>query len=556
MSRSLAGSTVFAALVLAATGARAQTAVLLAADEPTQIGEVELAKVMADDSSLWFSVRLKGPTRLAVVTAQAGIEQAPAAEAWLRALDFATRMRVAPPLGPTVGCTPSDEKRLADSGLPEPVSIPPFQVSSPNSELELRRTLEVAGVSVDLARLSRFTQDAKAPFLVSLYQVQASGGSTPAVRLFEQGHATELPRIAVSGLDSVPVSLIALARGGVQPALQDAADPSEFAVTYRASNATTDYTSARAAWLSQNPARWLGEVEASPAVFAWTVFPSNGQIAPVVTRYFQNSYGAPAGSCEARVQAAFSRGSLELSDFVCDGADDLAHSLSELGFQEPRLSRFFGSLPADGAAFQLAPGTPRRPFVLATDFDTQDCAPLAVGSPVTPGAGMPLPGGTPPVVVSEPSDPSYVPSPESSAYQSDGSCNVAVFDAGPNDSCGGTSTPTDSATNDSCSGNSSSSDGTTSDSCSGDSSSTDKPSSDNCSGDSGSGSDSSGCGKSGYNGDTCSGSPPDGASSKVSAALEAGNSAGRRRPRPVRMSLLTLLAAALALPLRRLRASR
>ncbi len=76
---------------------------------------------------------------------------------------------------------------------------------------------------------------------------------------------------------------------------------------------------------------------------------------------------------------------------------------------------------------------------------------------------------------------------------------------------------------------------------------------DSCSGDSSSNSkDSSGCGSSsnsGYDGDTCTGNS---ATSKSSAALESGASrAAPQGPRRVRLSLLTMLAAGLSLPLRR-----
>ena len=563
----------FSAFLLAPLSGGAQTAALLAVGDATQLSEVQLAKVMADDSSLWLSVRLQGRSRLALVTAQAGVESAPAAHAWLRALDFATRVRVSAPPGPLSSCGSSKPFELADSGLQEPRRVPAFQISVANSELELRRLLADAGLPVEVARVAQFTSDAAPPFRVVLYDVPAFGGSTEALRLVDRGHADELPKIVLSGAKSLPLSLIALAKEGVLPLLQESADPSEFPVAYRALDQTSDYLSARGSWLAQNPTRWLNEVQASTALFAWTAFPAGGQLAPVVSRYFEQLSGAPTGPCEAQVLAAHASASMNAADFVCDGADDLSLSLTEVGFADLHLSRFFGSVSADGGRFRVAPGVPRSPLLLATDFDTSGC-PLAVPTPANepsepPASMTPTPASPAPVVVSAPEDPYAGPaSGATPVSQSEGSCTVSAVDSGSNDSCSGDSSSADSSS-DSCSGDSSSSDAN-GDSCSGDSSSGESgpdscsgdsrdSSSDSCSGDSDSSNDSSGCGKSEYDGDTCSGNSAK-ASAESGRAGSGGRSvasaAARPRPRPVRLSLLTLLAAALALPLRRLRASR
>jgi len=88
-------STVLLALaglgVLSATVARAQPSVLIAASDPAQIRELEVAKVTAPDAPVWLSVRLAGRAKLAIVTSAASVELAPAADAWLRALDYSTR---------------------------------------------------------------------------------------------------------------------------------------------------------------------------------------------------------------------------------------------------------------------------------------------------------------------------------------------------------------------------------------------------------------------------------------------------------------------------------
>ncbi len=557
--------------------ASAQTAALLAVGDATQLSEVQLVKVMADDSSLWLSVRLQGRTRLALVVAEAAIESAPGAHAWLSALDYATRMRVAPPPGSLAACGSSKQFGLADSGLPEPRRVAALEVSSATSELELRRLLADAGLAVDVSRVAQFTSDAEPPFHVAIYDLPPLGGSTEALRLRDRGHPGELPRIELSGASSVPLSLIALAKDGVLPLLQESADPSEFPVAYRASDESSDYLSVRGGWLAQNPTRWLNEVQASAALFAWTAFPPSGQLAPAVARYFDELSATPAGTCEAQILAAHARASIDAADFVCNGADDLAQSLSEVDFADLRLSRFFGLASADGSSFRVAPSASRSPLLLATDFDENGC-PLAVSLPADAASGAPdsttpAPVGSPPFIATAPGDSHDDPTPaEPSVSQSEGSCTVTGFDSGSNESCSGDSSSPDSSRDscsgdsssgdsrdDSCSGDSSSGD-SRDDSCSGDSSSDDSgpdscsgdssdSSSDSCSGNSDSSSDSS------YDGDTCSGNSSTGNSARSrSAGLRSSRAAPH--PRQVRLSLLTLLAAALALPLRRLRASR
>jgi len=556
------------ACFLAANGARAQTGVLLAVGDAAQLSELQLAKVMAAESSLWLSMRLEGRTRLALVVAEAAVESAPAADAWLRALDEATRVRIAAPPGPLAGCGVLEHFELADSGMPTLPSLSTVEVSSVSSELDLRRRLAEAGLPVEIERVTRFTSISPPPYRVALYEATAQGGLTRAVRLIDRGHAGKLPQIVISGAKSVPLSLIGLAKAGVHPVAGESADPSEFPVTYRAVDASCDYRAARAGWFAHNAGRWLNEGQASSALFASTVFAGRAQLAPAVSTYFRALSSVRAEACLTQVRDARARHSPDSRDFVCDGADDLARSLSELGFEEPRLTRFFGDSNGDAGAFQVAAAVARGPLLLATDFDTSDCPPGSVLPPIAvcerPSCAPP-PVNTPPIGANPPDDPYRNQTPvDTPIYPSDGSCTVSTHDASSRDSCSGDTSPSD-ASSDSCSGDASASDGS-SDSCSGDSSS-DEDGPDSCSGDSrdssadscgsDSSSESNGCGKSEYDGDTCSGDSSASTSARsTSAKLRSVSEARPRRPRQVRLSLLTLLAAALALPLRRMRAWR
>jgi hypothetical protein len=568
---------------LSASVVRAAPSVLIAASDPTQIAEVELAKVVASDGSLWLSVKLAGHAKLAVVTGAASVEPAKAADAWLRALDFATRVRVTPPPGPLAACLNSNGN-LADSGVPELANLASSQVSSVASELELRRSLAAAGLDVDLGTIAQFSAGVSAPFRLVSYEVPDEGGSTAAVRLSDSGEALAVPGIVTAGRASLPLTLLTLAASAVLPATAPVSDPSEFAVRYIGASAGTDYAAARGAWLAEDQTRWLLEARASSALFAWTVIPGAGEIEPALAHYFDEApEPGDARSCLSAVRAARARASRAIPDYDCDGADDLGRSLSELDFSDIRVTRLFGSITVAGVGLRASSDPERDSRVVATDFDSKDCA---VGVSVSPGPG----GSTVPGGVSSPSDGSsasgstVVSSSEESTTVSDGdSCTVTTVgdscsgdsssDSSSSDSCSGNSSSnssssdscsgnssSDSSSSDSCSGNSSS-DSSSSDSCSGNSSS-DSSSSDSCSGDSSSqssSSDSSGCGKSNYDGDTCSGSSSSSASAggQPSAALEPGQRPlSAHRARRVRLSLWTLLALALALPLRRWKSPR
>ncbi len=571
MFRSFFSVVLCSTLILSATPARAQGGVLLAADDPKQISQVDLAQVMAGDSTHWLSVRLKGRARLAVVSA-VPLEQTKSSDAWLRALDFATRERIAAPPGPLAACPERASFPFADSGLPEAPSIAAEPPTTAASELELQQALTNAGIQLDLARIDEFSADNASPYQITWFDAPAAGGASAALRWATDGSLNELPLIRIADRDSVPLSVIALAQDAVLPKAGGEVDPSEFAVTYFALSASSDYVTARANWLHDNADRWLVEAANTSALFDLTVFAGEAQIPAVASRYFSNQSGS---ACEAQVTAAHSHASHVAGHFVCEGADDLAQTLSELDFNAVRLTRLFGS-SSMARAFVVAPSAQQNPRLPATDFETKGCsAPTSAGpgSSAAPGNGTGTGSGT---STGETSG-SYTSGSESSTEvvttvnqtqvtPDDGGCSVSIFSSSDdscsgdsssssssssNDSCSGDPSTDASSSSDSCSGDSSSDTSSSDDSCSGNSSSDASSSDDSCSGNSDSSSnDSSGCGsddKSGYDGDTCSGN----SSSSTSQGLSRPQSLRTRRPRHVRLSLLTLLAAGLSLPLRR-----
>ena len=153
---------------------------LIAASDPKLVTEVELAKVMADDSSLWLSVHAKGQARLALVSAASGVQTTASSDTWLRALDFTTRVHEAPPPGPLAACPNQTLFPAADSGLPESDVAAADPVANVASELELKRSLANAGIAVDASDLEAFSVDASPPFQISWFEVGSNGASSSA----------------------------------------------------------------------------------------------------------------------------------------------------------------------------------------------------------------------------------------------------------------------------------------------------------------------------------------------------------------------------------------
>ncbi len=558
--------------LLAVSSAGAAPSALIAASDPAAVSELELARVTASPSLLWLRARTAPHAKLALVTGADSTDNAANASAWLGALDFATRVRVTPPAGPLAACS-EVTGNLADSGAPEPPVIEPSSVTTVSSEVELRRALADASLVVDPSEIAAFTANVAAPYRFALFESAENVVDTAALRLELPSSALTVPGIEVASRPSVPTTVLALAATGLEPAVVNSFAPTDFAVSYSGSDAHTNYTSARAAWLAEDPSRWLVEALGSSALFDNTVIVGVGQVEPGISQYFERVLGVKAGrACFGSVLAARARGSRLDADFVCGGADDLKLTESELDFSDLRATRLFGSLGSNELALRVSSEPARDSHVVATDLDSANCKPAAASA--TNGSGT-VSGshgsswvdgtyyeGSSDVDSSSDADADGASDVDASVDSSEDNCGVTVYP----ESCDGDSS-TSTSSGDSCSGDSSSSDGS-SDSCSGDSSSSDAQSdscsgdssssdaqSDSCSGDSSSSNndDSSGCGSSGYKGDTCSGSTESSASAdQASSALQApGQKKQTQRPKKLHLSLLTLLAAGLALPLRR-----
>ena len=153
---------------LEASVARAEGAVLIAASDPKLVSEVEFAKVMADDSSLWLSVHAKGPRSVGLgQLPPRASKRRPAPTLGCARSILRPRVHVAPPPGPLAACPNQTSFPAADSGLPESDVVVADPVTNVDSELELKRSLANAGLDVDSSSARR-VQRRREPALSNL----------------------------------------------------------------------------------------------------------------------------------------------------------------------------------------------------------------------------------------------------------------------------------------------------------------------------------------------------------------------------------------------------
>ncbi|HEY4158704.1 MAG TPA: hypothetical protein VGM29_11430, partial [Polyangiaceae bacterium] len=449
--------------------------------------EVELGHVLgAASSASWLSARVPSADRIAIVTPDsATLPSSAASDAWLRALDFASRVRVAPPADFALACQ-GRAPALADSGLPEPARIVANSSNLVGSDLELRRALEQGELDVNVDELAAFEAVALAPYRISWFEAPSTGGATSTLAL-TQSESTQPPTIWLEKCSGV-LTMLGLSEHALAPTAGSVSDTSTLRVLYRGLQGSSDYRAAVAEDTLTIPDGWLREAVEPVPWFGFVALAGWGVIDPVSTRYVQNALNASAAdACLAQIQNARLANSTRAVDYECTGASDLSRALQVLDFHDPVLSRYSGALRSAGAlALADAELASAAPLLVATDVDASGCAVGTVNG--SPSGGPPngeSAGGVPLEGVSE------SPSGSSGSDVSvDTNTYVEASGGGDSDEGCGTSSPgtgqgdeePPASSSDSCSGDSS--DGQdSSDSCSGDSSDG-QDSSDSCSGDS------------------------------------------------------------------------
>jgi hypothetical protein len=487
------------------------------------IDAISVAQSLNDErTSLWLSIHARASGRVAIVLpseASGGVD-APQEE-FFSLLDEATSPRIAFPGSQSPTC-PANTR-----GTPEALSFVPRTVQQPSAQRrayrltnreDLQAFLADAGVP-NIVGFNEFVNAQTGPYVAAVYDLQ-EGQWSAALRADFRASTPQLP-LLFGPETAVRFQAISLANAPVHIAEVYEATVAELVTRYMVATSTSNYAAQRDAFIAEDGEAWV--IEASgPRASLFAGFPQE-KILPL--------------------EAAF----------------------SELGFLEPWITRHAGQLamssnPASNM-LDLRASAALSPLVSASEFDTRGC--FSSGSS---GPSHPEPGHT-----SDRPAPTHMPPACTvncrSGYHDDDDyvSTVVIVDSG--DSCGSDSSET-SSSDDSCSGEATSEDDedcssedpgadSREDACSGDSSTADEDSADSCAGDTSSSSDDeSSC--SGDSSDSssdsegCGGPAPDADDAEPACSLDNRDRDVRSRPKRKRLSVLTLFAAALALPLRRL----
>ena len=603
MTKRLALCVAACALLAGGSSARASTALV------GNVKATELRVAFADAawSTVWTSLRVEeaGPFAL-VVPLPDGAYVDQSSDAWFEALEVATATRVLPPEGLNPYCPgkdgPADPFDVAGStGHTE--SLAPETIALADDAAAVATWAQGQGLTLDGALETALGSAGAKRFLCVRFTSPGGAVTTPTLRVSAPQGLPTLP-FSITRASAAPLRVSAWfvgeGRGDLGGTTAVPVPGSE--VTWNAKTQTSDAVAARDALLSAQPDGVTLESTAHDA-FATSVLFANdsASIDPVVVTYFQRAaaYGnAPSGAaaCIAAAKPLFATagavsptcprgdlaappaactpaapgpGELDAAKLACGpGADDLAIALSGAASKTARLTRrtFVIAQGASGKdrTVTFGAGAAVQPVLEAGSVDVSDC--FASGG--SGGGGMGGSGGSTGTTTSTSTTPTTGGQGQGgSGAGTSGNGNGAYGGSPPGHggwpgegatagdpyayvdpigcACNGTVDTTDTtATADSCDGSSPTSD-PASDSCSGDSAGT--TASDACSGDSaGTASDACSGDSAGTASDACSG---DSAGTASDCAITH-RPAGRRTAAP-RLSLLTLAAIALVLPLRR-----
>jgi hypothetical protein len=545
-------------------------------------------------ATTWTSLRVEGaegPFAL-VVPLPEGAFVDRSSDAWFEALEVATAPRVVPPAGLSAVCPGA------------PAAAHPFEVAGDVAHTESLAP-EAIALAVDAAAVSSWAAeqglalggDAKAAlgaaialgstrFLCVRFTAPNGGPVlTPTLRVTAPKGLAALPFSLVRGSGGdVRVSAWLFGEGRGELSGTTLAPVAEDAIVWNAKTQASNYLAYRDAVLASDPERAAVE-SAGHGALAETTFLAGGgaSIDPVALTYFERAaaYGDAAGNPDActaaasaaiageqQVSAACPRGDLvalsacspaapgadqiDPAKLACGGtADDLALALSGSSPKGVWLTRrafvVAASHAGEDRAVSFAAGWGRTPIVEAQGVDVSGCN---AGSGGAGGAGGS--GGSWGAGGASGSSGSGTSGSNGSGWGDqggsswgggsswDGGSSVAVNTSGC-DCSGDPGVTDDTSSSDSCDGSGADSSG---DGCSGDASG-----GDSCSGDSADGCDSSGAGDAcdaGAGADACSGAGDLGGDCSVSHR----SGQARRRVAP-RLSVMTMAALALLLPLRR-----
>jgi hypothetical protein len=593
--RLIAGALSLACLLAPAAPANAAGRVLTPSGSPLRLEAVRAAESRASGwATVWLSFRVAGDKgKFAVVLpVPPGSRIDPSLDAFFDALDHATAPRILPP-DAAPACGETEDKSFEDTSAARVPSLAATGVAVLGSVAETQEHAADLGLAFDDADKKALDEiGVGTRFVVLSYQSPSTSAVTESVRITLPSANAPLALGLARSLDFVPdVTIFTIGEGRAAIADVEELEPASIGATWTLLTGKSDYLAERRLLLLEKQgSAWVAETSGSDPLFGWTLLPkAAATVTPAVKRYLDYALAdgavpGPVSNCLTEVLEAVQNGKLgarvsracadgALADLGaascseapgagehpaaalrCEGADDLAFLLSGLLANQARVTRHAGVAGAAAPAlanFSVGPGAVQSIGVTASESDASGCVLGNAGSGGGPGSngGGSGDGGAYGGGAYGGSDDYVGP-----AEPANDDPNVAVevscwssTDSG-GDSCGGDSSSSSEGDGDTCSGDSSSDSSSEGDTCSGDSSGDSSADGDTCGGDSGSsggdGETCSGDGAGDSGGDTCSGSGSSGSSSGDCSVT-------RVKPRRARMSALTLLLCALALPIRR-----
>jgi hypothetical protein len=554
-------------------------------------------------TTLWTSLRFDaagGPVGI-VVPAPPGASLDFSSDAWFEALEVATAPRIFPPSGVSPFCS-------GKSGSP---SV--FEIAGPISHTKSLAPQGVT-VLDDAAAVSTWAGQANLAippklaaalmalsgvrFVAILFNAPPGSGVTPTLRVSTAGPQAMLPLALTSaGAGDLHVTAWMIGQGEADLIGDVKVATSASSLVWKAGAQASNYDALRDTALASGTDTFLVEAAGhQPLVQSIPIAQGTAFIDGVVTTFFERAaaYGdgafdAPSciGVAKPKLDEATSAvaavcpraalgviapaptctespgpGEIDPNTLRCgSGADDLALALSGLVPASAWLTRQSliipgGSYGAD-TLLGFAVGAPASPVLDAANVDVSDCGD-AGGHPGSSSSSSSTSGMTT-SGSSGRSSSGIVGFGDglditanvvgAAASGADTSCDCSGTQGTSGGGCSGSTDASGSTSSDSCSGSSSSSDGTSSSgSCSG-SSSSDGTSSESCS--SGSSSSDS-CSSGSSSSESCSSGSSDssGCSGSSGDAFKCAT-AGSRRPRGPRLSIVLMAAMAVLAPLRR-----
>ena len=416
--RALASASLLVSLLVPGA-ARAAGAVLTPTAGATHEVRIDMAIAARPEGSVrWARASIKGSSRMMwLVPVRPGAAADWSGDAWLDALDAATRPIVMRPTTTPPGCTlasgPVGTTSFSASAAPRKW---PASFAVLDDAIGARAYAVSRGFMVDAATAERLAAVNAAGWMFIAFELSSdvSAFRTPALRVEDTGAGDVLPFALVGGASTDTQATVFVVSSG-RAALSGAVELPAGSLSWSSAGSSYEVDRQKLLGASATPA-WMRESESAAAIFFPTTVVDGGIIPSVVEAYFASQAQATACVAATRSAATSSKrvgtacaagaltrapgaspcaaneGELSPSTFSCGTLDDLALAMSGRVVSEATVSRWATWVKpgARGLDTQIAPSAAAGKSA-ALRASVAECGPAPV--PVTPGPTWPA---TPP----------------------------------------------------------------------------------------------------------------------------------------------------------------